>query len=102
MKRKVIITIVIAILILFGLTAIFLSGSFLGAYLQYRNHWSVGVAEAEFTESGKELRNPNRGFYSLFGFVIREDAPDGYYSQQLGTKMSEDDNALSLIHINLI
>ena len=102
MKRKVIITIVIAILILFGLTAIFLSGSFLGAYLQYRNHWSVGVAEAEFTESGKELRNPNRGFYSLFGFVIREDAPDGYYSQQLGTKMSEDDNALSLIHINLV
>lgn len=103
MKRKGIITIVIGLIVVACLIAVFFSGSLVGAFLQYRNHWSVGVTEAEFTESNKEVRNPNRGFYSLLGFIIRDETlNNNFYQQQLGTQMYDDFNALSLIHINLM
>ena len=99
MKRGLIPLIVYGVIIVMGLSAILVSGILFGTYLGYRNHWFVLTMENDFEESGKELKNPNRGFYSMYGFPIG-DTEQNYY-QQLGQKMYNDSNALSLIQINL-
>ena len=92
-------TAVAGIVIVCGLCAVFMSGSLLGSYLQYRNHWAVTTKESEFTESGRLLVNPNRGFYNLYGFVLTEEGTG--YARQVAEKMYNDPYELSLIQINL-
>lgn len=53
-----------------------------------------------FTESAKELKNPNRGFYHLHGFVI-SDEEAGYAGLIAGRFRKETDATLTLIEINL-
>lgn len=85
--------------ILISVMTIFMSGFFIGGYISYRSHWNVTTKENEFTESAKQLQNPNRGFYSMYGFVICD--AEQNYSRQLEQNMYEDRYALSLIQINL-
>jgi len=101
MKRIVngIITGIMFFVILICMITVFASGSLLGNYVFSRNHWNVTTEENEFTESARELHNPNRGFYSLYGFVISDEEQD--YCRQLELKMCEDSCALSLIQVNL-
>lgn len=103
-KRKIsiasgITAVIIGLIIIAGLAAVFISGSLAGSYLQYRNHWAVSTTEQEFTESNKELTNPNRGFYNLYGFVIRD--AETSYARQVAEKMYNDPYELSLVQINL-
>lgn len=90
----------IGIVIIFAAVIfVFLVGYMFGAYLNYRNHWNVTSNVVAFTESSKQINNPNRGFYSLYGFVISDEEQD--YKQQLGQKMYDDQQSLALIEINL-
>lgn len=86
-------------IIAFGVIVIFLAGALGGLFLAHRNHWVVATNENVFVESNIELRNPNRGFYSMYGFLISD--TDNNYGQQVKSKMSWDTNPLSLIQINL-
>lgn len=65
-----------------------------------RMHGNVLVEECEFTPSGKELANPNRGFYDMFGFVIKEQEED--YETLVSQKIGNDEGVqLILVQINL-
>ena len=70
-------TVIAGLLIILGLTALFLSGAFVASYLQYRNHWTVVATEQKFLESDRKLSNPNCGFYNIYGFTIK-DTEDSY------------------------
>lgn len=53
-----------------------------------------------FTESAKELKNPNRGFYHMHGFVISDEEAD--YAKTVARQFrAEADASLTLIEINL-
>lgn len=53
-----------------------------------------------FTESAKELKNPNRGFYHMHGFVISDEEAD--YAKTVARQFrAEVDASLTLIEINL-
>lgn len=70
-----------------------------GAFLSYPTI-SVKTEEYEFVESARELQNPKRGFYQIYGFLIEDESRD--YMQYI-KELYEEDNAtmLSLIEINL-
>lgn len=73
-----------------------------GYYTAKRNHGQVYVEECcTFTESAKELDNPNRGFYYIYGFVISdEDMVD--YDELVAQKFSNShDMSLAMVQINL-
>ncbi len=98
---NVIVTIVCSILVVVGILTVFCGGALLGTFAAHRNHWTVEAAPQTFTESAKELNNPNRGFYSMLGFVVREDVHKYFYYEQLGKNLYYDKNALTMVEINL-
>lgn len=60
----------------------------------------VTVRSGSFTESARELRNPNRGFYKLYSFLITDEKQD--YPEMISTFYQEDaDTRLTLIQICL-
>lgn len=58
------------------------------------------VENFSFTESARELRNPNRGFYHLYRFQITEEPED--YGQLVQERYQKDtDTELTLVQISL-
>lgn len=64
-----------------------------------RKHGYVFTECKIYTESNRRLNNPNRGFYSMYGFLIEQSEQE--FSQLLEKKMQGDKNTISLIQINL-
>lgn len=96
-----IVTIFCSILVILGVLTVFSGGLLLGSFAAHRNHWTVETVPQTFTESAKELNNPNRGFYAMLGFVVREDVHKYFYHEQLGKNLYYDKNALTMVEINL-
>lgn len=64
------------------------------------SYGEVEVKSEIFTESSRELRNPNRGFYKLYSFRITDEKQD--YQEMISTMYQEDeDTRLTLIQICL-
>lgn len=64
-----------------------------------RGHAELRTRTVEFTESTKELNNPERGFYHIYGFRINE---YGDYEQQVKEKIDNDEDIrLCMVQINL-
>lgn len=61
---------------------------------------NVGMKRNEFTESTRELRNPNRGFYNLYRFMITDEKLNYWQQIQEMFKMDEK-TSLSMIEVNL-
>lgn len=69
-------------------------------WLRYYFHWNVSVVPEKFEESSRSLENPNRGFYYIYGFYIKDEQTD--YVQQVQEKFEKDtETKLSMIQINL-
>lgn len=63
-------------------------------------HWQVTFSAENFTESAKEIWNPDRGFYHIYGFLIPDEPAD--MGEQLDRQMEKDtDHALAMVQINL-
>ena len=70
------------------------------AFIYNRFHWAIETETVRFTESPKELDNPNQGFYYIYGFWIRDEETD--YVQQVEEKFQKDtETALAMVQINL-
>lgn len=70
-----------------------------GSACAKRTHGLVRTESVAYTESNCELDNPNRGFYSIYGFTPSDKEED---FQTLVTKtLSKDEKMLSMIQINL-
>lgn len=83
---------------LFLVLAVF-AGILWGCFNQ-RGHGNVWTQSDAFAESDRALRNPNRGFYHMHGFVITDEPTD--YSEEFAWRFLEDeDTALAMIEINL-
>ena len=82
-----------------GICIILLIG--ISCFLIVRNrNWKAVVTADTFTESAKELRNPNRGLYLIHGFRITDEGED--YVWQMAQRFAYDtDKALTMIQINL-
>ncbi len=81
-------------LLLIGLTGLFCRE------LTQRYQWEVQPGKLCFTETAEKLENPDRGFYAIYGFRIREESVD--YAAELAERMKEDtDTVLAMIQINL-
>ena len=60
----------------------------------------VRTKSETFTESAKKLRNPGRGFYNIYRFMITDEKAD--YGRQVWELLQNDESTrLSLIEINL-
>ncbi len=60
----------------------------------------VNIENAAFTESSRELQNPNRGFYHLYSFLITDEEQD--YSRMVSELYQHDtDTKLTLVQICL-
>lgn len=71
-----------------------------GRELVHRFQWCIQAEAVHFTESAEELRNPDRGFYAIYGFRIKEEQVD--YAAELAERMKEDtDTTLAMLQINL-
>lgn len=71
-----------------------------GRELIQRFQWCIQAETVRFTESAKELRNPDRGFYAIYGFRIKEEPVD--YAAELAERMKEDTaTTLAMLQINL-
>ncbi len=65
-----------------------------------RNHGNVSVVTYEFTESARMLKNPNRGFYKIYGFIASDEGED--YESAVNQRMCNDnDTTLAMVQINL-
>ncbi|MCM1056198.1 MAG: DUF4832 domain-containing protein [Firmicutes bacterium] len=72
-------------------------------YLEARGH-GMGTAESfEFTESARELKNPNRGFYHMHGYFIKDEVRSfESFQEDLGWRYAKDNKtSLTMIQINL-
>ncbi len=63
-----------------------------------REHGYVLTTEQEFTESSGALSNPDRGFYSVYGFLLSEGQDT---RTPVMERLRKDEKALALIQINL-
>lgn len=65
-----------------------------------RFHWNIETKTVRFSESAKELNNPNQGFYYIYGFWIKDEETD--YEKLVEEKFEKDEEtALAMIQINL-
>lgn len=69
-------------------------------YLEARGHGAGTTESFEFTESVRELYNPNRGFYHMHGFRIYDDVRD-YEGNIAGRFAGDRNNGLTMVEINL-
>ena len=68
--------------------------------LEARGHGMGTVQSNTFTESAKELRNPNRGFYHMNGFMIRDEEVD--FRETVANRYAKDqETSLTLVEVNL-
>lgn len=67
-------------------------------FFEERDHGYVMVDECEFTESSKALHNPDRGFYSVYGFSFSEEQDN---AKNVIKYLKKDKKTLALIQINL-
>ncbi len=89
-KRKGIFVFTALTVLLFSVLGFFIKNIFL----------SVETESFSFIESARELRNPDRGFYHLYTFLIEEEPID--YEQIIKTMYQNDtDTELMLIKISL-
>lgn len=96
--RKVIKVIGKIILFIFVIFLLFVA-FWIGAYLFHRKHDSVSTQVYQFAESSKELNNPYRGFYSIYGFTISDEEQD--YEWHVSQYLCRDTDELVLLQINL-
>lgn len=69
-------------------------------FFEIRGHGDVWTESYEFTESDRQLKNPDRGFYHMHGFIIDDEMTD--YSDEFAWRFSKDqDTSLAMIEINL-
>lgn len=69
-------------------------------YLEARGHGDGTVESLAFTESARELGNPNRGFYHMHGFLIPDKVNE--YRRDVAGRFAEDqESRLTLIELNL-
>lgn len=61
---------------------------------------SVKIEKTVFKESNRELRNPNRGFYFIYGFMIQDEEVD-YASLVKERYQNDTETTITLVHINL-
>lgn len=94
--KKLLIGILIICILGIGVYCSFHLGLFWGG----RTHGNVSFQNQEFSESDKELKNPNRGFYSMIGFVIYDYVEDyePYVTQRID---NSEEPHLYLVQINL-
>ena len=58
------------------------------------------VEKTQFTESARELKNPDRGFYFIYGFMIQDEETD--YAKLVEEKYRNDtETGITLVQINL-
>lgn len=68
--------------------------------LAARGHGDVELENCVFTESARQLYNPNRGYYRMHGFHINEEETD--FRQNIADRFCQDeDTTLTLIEFNL-
>ena len=68
--------------------------------LTARGHGNVSLESYVFTESNRELLNPNRGCYYIYGFYINDEDTD--FRQEVSNRFSRDrETKLALVQINL-
>lgn len=72
-------------------------------YLEARGHGTGTVENYEFTESNRKLKNPNRGFYHMHGYFIRDEVRSfESFQEDLGWRFAKDnETSLTMIEINL-
>lgn len=69
-------------------------------YAETHFHWNVALQEEIFVESARNLKNPNRGFYHIYGYRIEDETVD--WQTRVSNAMEADtETQLSLIEINL-
>lgn len=90
---------VTSIFFLCGLIITILAAAFVFFLIKGREE-EVKAESESFTESSRELKNPNRGFYKLYSFQITDEKQD--YSKTIPAIYQEDtDTKLTLIQICL-
>ncbi|MCM1213149.1 MAG: DUF4832 domain-containing protein [Lachnospiraceae bacterium] len=68
--------------------------------LAARGHGDVELENCVFTESDRQLYNPNRGFYHMHGFHINDEETD--FRQNIADRFCRDeDTMLTMIEFNL-
>jgi len=73
-----------------------------GHKIALRNHGDVSIAEVcTFSESIKEIKNPNRGFYFIYGFIIGDDKEEDYYKILSERFVNSHAHSLVMMQINL-
>ena len=71
-----------------------------GCFSFWYFHWNLSVRTQNFTESAQELHNPNRGFYYIYGFRIKDEIND--WKTDVKDRMENDpDTSLALVEVNL-
>ncbi len=72
-------------------------------YLEARGHGTGTTEVYEFTESARALKNPNRGFYHMHGYFIKDEVRSlKSFQEDLGWRFAKDDETtLTMIQINL-
>ena len=61
---------------------------------------NVRMKGNEFAESSRELRNPDRGFYHLYRFMVTDEKVN-YWQQIQDLYKTDEDTSLSMVEINL-
>lgn len=62
-------------------------------------HYNLSAQTVTFTESSRILKNPNRGFYHIWGFYITDESMD--WENVILSKRVDDGFSLELVEINL-
>lgn len=72
-------------------------------YLTARGHGTGETESFTFTESARALKNPDRGFYHMHGYFIKDEVRSfKSYQEDLGWRYAKDhDTSLTMIQINL-
>lgn len=73
---------------------------FFGSVILKYDRERIKMDEFIFTESARELRNPERGFYNLYAFMITDEEADYVHFVEDYYKKDKD-TSLTLIEINL-
>ena len=81
-----------------SLVAISLMASMACAYLP-RPYGYIWAEPVIFSESGKELNNPNRGFYYIYGFTPSDGTNNSH--DKVFERLEKDESMVALIQINL-
>lgn len=89
------IKITVACVLIVGILCLLLHG-----YFTMRGHGGATVSTVTFEESGKRLKNPNRGFYVLHGYYIHDKMVD--FREQVAEDYWKDtETTITLVQINL-